>query len=701
MSVIYKMTQVRRPVFALSFSLMVSVLVSSCAYMTQGGDSREELAVVTKADFFGDSADKIMYADQNWSSSESLWFYNTTQGSDLLPLNIMLNLEQAQNETPFLATKNIEKFRYLPQRASKDNEHGLPVGWVANSYLGRDYVGFTCAACHTSQINYKGVGMRIDGAPALADMESMLIALEASLAASQASVNAEKFDRLARKAGQDKSVEDKNNFSALLATTYKDIKFYNCANKPVHGPATNTDAKMNRCSDSEQDVVHYGYGRLDAIGRIYNRTLLHIGGKDSNGNLIETTKTISPTAPVSYPFLWDTPQHDFVQWNGLLPNDLGFLGALGRNTGEVVGVFATIDIDVTKSGKIKYPSSVEVRNLIRLEDHLKALWSPRWEDMTANNSARAVDLRGTLPAIVHDCGVGVEVCASKGEQLFKEYACKACHQPIVRDSGDRNVIAQLSSLEMIKTDPNMARQAIEACGNSGLLLSDLQKKGTSTCPANQAADGEFDPQTAIPALSAVNSVTGGALKDGIFNSVYLFYASAKEVITSLFDGVEPRRHVDFEVVNKDFLNAYKARPLNGIWATAPYLHNGSVPNLYDLLLPACAPEQVAAAPRNSCRPERFTVGRREFDPVNVGFVSDLKSDLAVAAGAPSLFIFDTQLYGNRNGGHEYASGKDPVPLVDEQGDVLRNADGKVKGWHTMTPLNHIQRLSLVEYMKTL
>ena len=29
--------------------------------------------------------------------------------------------------------------------------------------------------------------------------------------------------------------------------------------------------------------------------------------------------------------------------------------------------------------------------------------------------------------------------------------------------------------------------------------------------------------------------------------------------------------------------AYKARPLEGIWATAPYLHNGSVPNLYELL----------------------------------------------------------------------------------------------------------------------
>lgn len=51
---------------------------------------------------------------------------------------------------------------------------------------------------------------------------------------------------------------------------------------------------------------------------------------------------------------------------------------------------------------------------------------------------------------------------------------------------------------------------------------------------------------------------------------------------------------------------YKARPLNGIWATAPYLHNGSVPNLYQLLL-----KKV-----NGIRNFAWAV---EFDPVHVGF----------------------------------------------------------------------------------
>ena len=55
---------------------------------------------------------------------------------------------------------------------------------------------------------------------------------------------------------------------------------------------------------------------------------------------------------------------------------------------------------------------------------------------------------------------------------------------------------------------------------------------------------------------------------------------------------------------------YVARPLEGAWATAPYLHNGSVPTLDDLL----KPEEE--------RPVCFPLGHREYDPVKLGYVSD-------------------------------------------------------------------------------
>ncbi|WP_224049959.1 di-heme-cytochrome C peroxidase [Pseudomonas aeruginosa] len=97
---------------------------------------------------------------------------------------------------------------------------------------------------------------------------------------------------------------------------------------------------------------------------------------------------------------------------------------------------------------------------------------------------------------------------------------------------------------------------------------------------------------------------------------------------------------------------YIARPLNGIWATAPYLHNGSVPSLYDLLLPQ---EQ---------RPATFYTGSHEFDPSRVGYLT--------APGPDNAFLFDTHLEGNSNAGHDFAR------EYDES-----------------------QRLALLEYLKTL
>jgi hypothetical protein len=74
-------------------------------------------------------------------------------------------------------------------------------------------------------------------------------------------------------------------------------------------------------------------------------------------------------------------------------------------------------------------------------------------------------------------------------------------------------------------------------------------------------------------------------------------------------------------------------PLDGVWLRAPYLHNGSVPTLRDLLkLP-------------SERPRVFYRGGDVYDYASVGFVSD----------NPTGFRFDVSLRGNGNGGHLYGT----------------------------------------------
>lgn len=84
---------------------------------------------------------------------------------------------------------------------------------------------------------------------------------------------------------------------------------------------------------------------------------------------------------------------------------------------------------------------------------------------------------------------------------------------------------------------------------------------------------------------------------------------------------------------------YKSRPLDGIWATAPYLHNGSVPNLDALLQPA------------SKRPSSFSIGVKTFDPVRVGFSTDVP-------GFPRFNVKNsdgTPILGNSNAGHEFGA----------------------------------------------
>jgi hypothetical protein len=100
------------------------------------------------------------------------------------------------------------------------------------------------------------------------------------------------------------------------------------------------------------------------------------------------------------------------------------------------------------------------------------------------------------------------------------------------------------------------------------------------------------------------------------------------------DGISPAEQADMDA-NPVIWRAtaqYLARPLNGIWATAPYLHNGSVPTLYDLLHP-------------DRRPAKFAMGNREFDPAKIGYQDD------VTAAGPTIWIYDTSQSGNSNIGH--------------------------------------------------
>ena len=357
-------------------------------------------------------------------------------------------------------------------------------------------------------------------------------------------------------------------------------------------------------------TMDLGFARTDALGLIGNRVF---------GPLDQENLTVA-NAPVNFPQLWDTAWFDWVQYNASIRMPLV------RNIGEALGVGGVVKLDVKKSDR--FPSSVNVENLHHMESQLggdkpyAGLWSPKW----SNTGLPPIDTQKR----------------SRGETLYRKY-CQSCHLPPPKeleaevnskdsqnwhdergeggkeDQKIRVLTVKVSDLQVIGTDPNQALN----------FYRRLARVGGNT----------------VPAAKGLYNVTG-FIRNKFFDSKGLLsnVDGPKEKERLEYDRYRPFDDPkidegDFDLDQEAIISGvivprlgYKARPLNGIWATAPFLHNGSVPSLYQLLLPVDA------------RDKKFYLGSKLFDPTLVGYNTDR---------LPGGFELDTQISGNTNVGHEF------------------------------------------------
>ncbi len=582
---------------------------------------------------------QVQVLSQNWTDDIAERFYHEPQGSTLIPRAWLLALEQPDSELLFLDPSHIISLGYIPQRKeSHHNPDGLPLGF---SYEGR-FVGLTCAACHTALIRHRDTAWIIDGAPSGASLDLLLKKL--ALAMEQTASDDDKFERFAKrvlvdqKTGQDQLRLD-------LRLSWLERRGYNERNL------------------AGQPNLAFGPGRVDAFGAILNEV---------SARFLHAPENTRPAnAPVSFPFIWDAPHHDRVQWNGIAENEkkplleplLGtkHVGALGRNIGEVLGVFGSIDpiSEGTVSQFKGYPSSANKQSLIWAEETLSNLWSPTWPSELATPDPQLV---------------------KAGELLYKRN-CIDCHSIIDRKDENRQVTAKLVD---VKTDPQHFKnfglgastkflegrmidfnplKRFGATSPRGLILKHLVQRAMFYRDEKNASlfAVAIDPmefmQNNAPDLSMAIEATiqldgdqkvkghfysldfGIVDKDQVVELITAKGEKLKADIKTLEQVVAPNLHELLRKSNpsKSAGAAYKARPLNGIWATAPYLHNGSVLTLDEILKPA------------KKRKPSFNLGSGQFDAVNVGFMDD------------GPFEFDTRVTGNSNSGHDhetnYADGK--------------------------------------------
>jgi hypothetical protein len=540
-------------------------------------------------------------------------FYTTTQGSQLVPYDWYLALEQPDSAAPF-SEDHLSRYGYLGYPANKD---GLPLGFVRD--LDRKWLGLTCAACHTNELRWMNTTWRIDGGPTDADTWAFLRDLGLSLSRTAASQSGERFARFAAKVGAQTPASRATLFAEL--TTFSEY--------------------FTRFVESSRTKEPWGRARLDAFGMIFNRAT----GIDLN----DWTNTAEPNAPVSVPFLWDTHWHNVVQWNGSAPNTLAF-ERLGRNVGEVLGVFASTDIK-KQPLHLYFKTSARRTNLLQLEHWLSTLRSPQWP--------------AELPPIRPEL-------AKRGAALYANY-CESCHALTPRDRPLGRMAVTMVPLSATKTDPLMATNARDRQATSGII------EGVRIPPISKL--GPIPPR--LPSIDLTFRVVIGAiLAPPNWKVLSALAADEKGLLADLkadqdeneagAGGVTGRRDflAELRVASDQLIEQqkaktnelkYKARPLDGIWATGPYLHNGSVPNLDALLK---EPNE---------RPAKFFVGTRYFDPKNVGFTTH---QTAKRDG----FEFDTTKPGNRNTGH--------AAYVPQGGTEPHTFDAS-------------ERAALVEYLKTL
>ncbi|MFI3186369.1 MAG: di-heme-cytochrome C peroxidase [Methylococcaceae bacterium] len=482
-----------------------------------------------------------------WTAATREKYYTQDQGSRIMPLKWINALKQA-NGSPFMAD-SLGRYGYLPNPYSL--EPGLPVGFSVADEGGDKIIGMNCSACHTRQIDVSGTTYRIDGGPAITDMQSFLADLDKAV--NKVLTDSTAFTEFAHAVlGATPQKQDEDKLRADLAAWF--LPF-------------NTIIKASLPTDSP-----WGPSRLDAVSMIFNRVSGLDIGPAPTYMIPENIKRAD--VPARYPFVWNAPIQDTTQWPGFAPNGNRIFG-LSRNLGEVFGVFAVFHPkkDESRLLKINYidNNSANFHGLNKLESLVKKIGPPRWP--------WKLD----------------KALAAEGEKIFNKKdpaedneSCADCHG--IKEGKKRSLLHNTWATPLL--DVGTDSREVN-------LLSSQVKTGV--------LEGAviFPGKPPLKAVDSAFSVLGTVVEGSILQHylpVELNAQQQKEL--SKLDQLKVAFEKEVEKLedlgdlgNLDDLKEafqlkdpaatptfpYESRVLQGIWAAAPYLHNGSVSTLSELL----------------------------------------------------------------------------------------------------------------------
>jgi cytochrome c5 len=667
-------------------------------------------------------------------SPERQAYYYTPQGTSMpqgalvTPLRYrwFTALEMPLGTEPFAAPEHLMRYRFIVDpKPTAANPDRLPLGFTKHydPALGEYVLDLTCAACHSGEIhaqrNGKTYAVRIDGGQAMhafTDMQKGAFGptLVASMAATL--VNPVKFDRFAKKVIGPRYPQGKWALREDLAETIAAF-----ATQGQNSPLRHLYP------------VREGYGRTDALGRIANTVF---GDHLIGGNYQPGTAPVSyPYVWNIWKFDW--VQYNGSVKQPLARNigeSLG-VGAVIRMTddyGNALPPEQRFDssVNIPNLGliehtlqKLKPPRWPEellgtidqaqaAKGRALFEQHCQGCHGPHPVDRAAQLASAPgkpgpeVEWHIEVIPVEH---IGTDATEANGF-LSRHYDLRATGL----------TQAELSALLKPQLQRNLARDAryrlsatIDGRTSAGLsvgalptLLADYPDPDASEVPSVPHASflaiaAELDKLPPAPAGGSSWTCEVGCQQAALLQDVTTGEAGIDKSLATLDIGKltegEGLNVLGMLIKRKYFADnkvpyaqqqcmegfgildlpqqiaGYKPRPLEGVWATPPFLHNGSVPTIYQMLVP---PDQ---------RDKSFAVGSRVYDPKHLGFVTT-----PVDGG----FTLDTSRGGNRNTGHAF------IATPEQLAAAKRDPKGHALPGGVIGPLlTDAERYAILEYLK--
>ena len=469
---------------------------------------------------------QVAQLNQGWSKQEVQFYNYASEGTNLGPLDFVLNLPDTQNPESKFIDKLSSEYGFIPGKKSDLNPYQLPVGFAIDrrpvAFGDRAYLGVTCSACHTRQLTYSNKSnwiLPVHGGPSTIDFPRFRKDLYNSF-----------FALL-----EDDSLMNKFATDLFQRTPeQEDLDSLREEIREFTGPVLATRAVIQQLQVSPAE---FGYGNLNALTEGNYNNVGIVAWMVQQGLIEPSGKSplrIQLEGSVSYPPMWFAARDTWAQWFAEIhhPGSRNWIQSVSTSS-----VRPPKMIEALKERAVL--ASIYFDNIEEIQESVERLRPPKWPQPALGKLDREL--------------------IAQGKAIFED-KCVQCHSQTYKPPNSLGIEFKKRLAFDVGTDPTAYQQFSEN--------------------ATKRAEGLLNLSQTILQLRQVQ-LSQQFVEEEVAN--YLKHDSRGR--PNKFALAQEYYSAPAEDSWEKTGAVYWAPPMAGIFATSPYFHNGSVPTLWDVLSP--------------------------------------------------------------------------------------------------------------------